>query len=104
MALDPEKEKRILAECVRLGQPIPDRILNAPEIPDFMQFYFDAFFELTTDRQIGFGEGPIPSRSIRELCDRLDLDYDERRDFVYFIRLMDSSYLESRQPKKTKGK
>ena len=105
MALDPDKEKAIIDECKRLGDPLPDRIANAPTVPNFMELYVDAFFDLSTDRQIGFGEGPIPHRSITDYCSKLELDYDEERDFIYFIRLMDSAYLKYREKQsKKKGK
>ena len=81
---------------------MPSRIANAPTIPEFMEFYLDAFYELTTDRQIGFGEGPIPHRSISDYCSKLLLDDDEERDFVYFIRLMDNSYLKYRNKQSKK--
>lgn len=89
---------------MRLGEKLPDRILNAPTIPEFMEFYVDAFFDLSTDRQIGFGEGPIPHQSISNYCGKLEFEYDEECDFIYFIRLMDSVYLKFREKKNKKGK
>ena len=68
-----------------------------------MEFYYDAFNDLGTDRQIGFGHGPIPYSSIINYCDRLELDYEEERDFVYLIRSMDNVFLRY-QDKKAKKK
>lgn len=105
MTIDPKKEKAIIDECIRLGEQLPDRIANAPEIPEYMNLYFEAFFDLTTDRSFGMGEGPIPHSAIVQYCDRLNLNYDEEKDFVYFIRSMDNAYLEYRekQAKKKNG-
>lgn len=93
MAIDYEKEKRIIDECNRLGEKIPDRIANRPVIEQYMMFYIDAFFELTTERQIGFVEGPIPLSAIHRYADRLEMNSEERIDFHLFITRLDATYL-----------
>jgi hypothetical protein len=62
-----------------------------PDIGGF-QFYFDAFQELSTSRQVGMGLGPIPFTAIAEYFRIYELaDFDE---FAYLIRRMDNVFLE----------
>jgi len=62
-----------------------------PEIAGF-QFYFDAFQELSTSRQVGMALGPIPFTAIAEYFRIYELaDFDE---FAYLIRRMDNVFLE----------
>lgn len=64
-----------------------------------------AFNELTTERQVGMGAGPIPVSKIREYAgDHLDLTGDAAERFVVLIREMDGEYLAASAPKKRHGK
>ena len=49
--------------------------------------------ELSTDRQIGFGIGPIPYSSILTFCAHKDLGAEETEDLFYIIRAMDAAFL-----------
>lgn len=52
------------------------------------------FADLGTERQIGFGLGPIPLSKIKEyLRDDLDLDGEEYERALAIIRKMDDEYL-----------
>ncbi len=67
----------------------PDEL--EPDITGF-QFYFDAFNELSTSRQIGLSLGPISFTAIAEYFRIYELsDFDE---FSYLIRRMDGVFLE----------
>jgi hypothetical protein len=63
-------------------------------------FIWSAFWELSTDRQLGFGaEGRIPSKSIRSFA--ADHDLSQPDDYAWFlaiIREMDAEYLGMRAP------
>ena len=54
-------------------------------------FYTDAFWELSTCRQIGMGLGPIPFTSLMEYAKLREVE--EIDDFLYVIRVMDNAYL-----------
>ncbi len=57
-------------------------------------FYWQAFHELSTCRQVGMILGPIPWAAIRDYCEDLGIDdEDERADFTMIIRLLDDVYL-----------
>jgi len=65
------------------------------------EFLWGAFWELTTDRALGFGaEGRIPSSSIRTFAvDHGITDPDDYAWFLAVIREMDSEYLGMRVPR-----
>ena len=62
-----------------------------PDISGF-SFYFDAFDELSTTRQIGMAIGPIPFTAIVEYFRIFELSDFE--DFAYIIRRLDVTFLE----------
>lgn len=54
----------------------------------------DAFFELSTDRQLGFSEGPIPFTAIDAYARRAGVDGpDEFMQLRRLIRALDHAYL-----------
>lgn len=60
---------------------------------DGFEFYFDAFYELCTTRQMGMALGPIPFTAIIDYFKLYDLsDFDE---FSYVMRRMDRVYLQN---------
>ncbi|WP_312795546.1 hypothetical protein [Tianweitania sp.] len=53
-----------------------------------------AFFELSTDRQLSFSEGPIPFTAIDAYARRMGIDgLDEFMQLRRLIRTLDASYL-----------
>ena len=93
-------EERIIKDCVRSKQPLPDKILNAPELNEGVGFFLLAWQELNHDRPMGFGAGPIPSASIRNFCHDLDMDDDDIFVFERVIRAVDRFFLEHSNKKK----
>jgi hypothetical protein len=57
------------------------------------QFYFEAFKQLSTTRQIGFSTGPIPWTTMIMYADHSQLDDANRALFVRVISEMDAAYL-----------
>lgn len=55
------------------------------------EVWFDAFWELSSNRAIGLDVGPIPSLAVDFWARRLSAD--DKQDFVYCIRRMDTAYL-----------
>lgn len=89
-------EKAIIDACIRERRPLPAAILNAPALELGLELYYAGFMDLTTDRSIGYGEGPIPWSSVERYCDRHDIDDEQREDFHYHVRRLDNAYLEHR--------
>lgn len=88
-----------------MGEQVPDRILNAPSLDTSLAFYYDAFFDLTSERQVGFGEGPIPTTAILRYASHYEMDSLEESDLLFFVRRLDNAYLEHQSSKaKRKGR
>lgn len=87
-------EQNIAKQAVRHGQPIPNRILEAPELVPGLQLYLDAFYELDSERSYGFGAGPIPYTIILSYATTYELDAEQTEDLIYFVRRMDAAHLE----------
>lgn len=77
-----------------------------PDITGF-EFYYDAFSELSTARQIGLAVGPIPFTALVDYTKLFEIpDFDE---FAYVIRCLDRAYLdlnaqETKKPVETSNK
>jgi hypothetical protein len=82
--------------------PLPQAIANAPELELGLDLFFVAFMDLTTCRAIGMAEGPIPWTAVRDYCDELLLEGDQREDMFHHIREMDTVYLKHRAKKSKK--
>lgn len=72
---------------------MPDE-LYAPDILPGAAAWWEAFWELGTERQIGMAEGPIPANAIREAAH--GLSRDEADGFRRVMRAMDAIYLAHR--------
>jgi len=86
-----EKEGLILQQALRFGNKIPDRIANAPTLEPSLVFYYEAWQELSTDRQFGMGVGPIPFTSVLQYGNHYEIE--DLDDFLFFIRSLDAEYI-----------
>ena len=59
-----------------------------------LEFYLSAWQELNYDRSMGFGVGPIPSTSLRNYMNDMEMDDEDRLCFEHIIRKVDGYYLE----------
>ncbi|MFZ1074804.1 MAG: hypothetical protein WAN50_00290 [Minisyncoccia bacterium] len=75
-------------------EQVPECIVNTPKVLDHLLFYYDAFWELDSERQIGMGVGPIPWSSIMLYASFCCLDEFQTEQLLYFIRAMDKVYLQ----------
>ncbi len=83
--------------------PVPDKIKNKPEIKTGLDLYWKAFQDLSSDRDIGMGVGPIPWSAIHSWAARNHIWSDDFERLVLVLRGLDNIYME-KQGKKTKGK
>lgn len=87
-------EKLIIEQCYRNRMPIPEKILNAPELMTGLSFFFNAFMDLTTCRyKGGYSDGPIPWVAINEYCKHHYIVGEQREDLEYHIQRMDMEYM-----------
>lgn len=66
---------------------------------DHLLFEWSAFLDLSTDRQSGFGVGPIGWTAIDRYAQRYGLAGDEFARFAALMRAMDLAYLDWQQKK-----
>ena len=98
-------ESKIVEQAVQDNMPIPDRILNAPELADGNDLFLDGFYELDTCRQIGLAKGQIPFLAIVQYCAFYNFDDDLAEEFSLVIRSVDNLILnyEAEQAEKKKA-
>lgn len=83
-----------------MNRPIPETAIP-PELPEGLEVYLNYFWELSTDRRLGFGcIGPIPwsvlDRYARQQCDT-DVELE---DFIYYIRALDAEFMKVKNEEK----
>lgn len=77
---------------MRRGQPAPDWYHGEPDALPGYEFVIAEFWDLSTERQLGFAIGPIPSSKIREKRRELGLDPQASRTFTALIRSLDRAF------------
>ncbi len=82
-------EKDIVTQCLRFKQPIPERILNKPELQKGLDIYLQAFLDLSLDRT----NEAIGWSSIIAYAQYYGFDFEQTEDLIFFIRAMDEEYL-----------
>lgn len=75
-----------------MGQPLPDRIANAPELYSGLELYLQAFFDLDTERSHSMGVTMIPVSAIKEYAIAYEFDNEQSEDLMYLIRKMDVAH------------
>jgi hypothetical protein len=96
-------EAKIVEQAQKLKMPLPPTMQNKPELLAGLEFYWRAFWELSTDRDIGMAEGPIPWTAMNQYAARYDVQGDEFDRFVLLIKAMDSVYIERRSAQHKKA-
>lgn len=75
------------------GQPLPDALKDPPELLPGLELYLQAFYQLSTCRQVGMGLGPIGWQFTQE-WGMLNLSSEDSiKDLHYFIRILDSEFI-----------
>jgi hypothetical protein len=89
----------IAKQAQRAGRDVPERLKNAPELPLDLQFYFEAFCELNSCRQMGFAAGPIPITAIFAYSEHYGLSAIEEQDLIYYVQVLDRKFLDFAEKK-----
>lgn len=58
-----------------------------------MEFFYQAFLELGSERPVGFSIGRIPVVSILHYARHYKLDGETESDLIYFVTTLDDAYL-----------
>jgi len=85
---------------MRAGQPLPDRIANAPELEPGLQLFLQAFFDLDSERSHGNGLTAIPWTSIATYARAFEFDEEQTEDLYFFVRRLDSEHLKRLEAKR----
>jgi hypothetical protein len=73
---------------------VPAALEEQPDIPDHLQFVWEAFWRLSPDRQIGFSVGPIPFTAIDRYAVRFGPEDVDAFDRLFeLIRAMDVEFV-----------
>lgn len=97
-------EQAIAKQAMRAGQPLPDRIANAPELETGLQLFLQAFFDLDSERSHASGLTPIPWTSISAYAMAFEFDEEQTEDLYFFVRRLDSEHLKRLEAKQKAAK
>lgn len=82
-----------MEQCIRDGVPFPDTIANAPELGPGLDFFYMAFLDLTSCRELGHAVGPISWLTIQRYSEVYEVEGEQREDLFYHVQRMDEAYL-----------
>ena len=84
----------LAAQLRAAGAPLPPEAIEPPSSdPALDRWIMAAFAELSTERDLGFGCGPIPASKIRAHAALVPLDRSATETFVQVIRALDRDFL-----------
>lgn len=86
-------EAAIIKAALLSRHPLPKRIQEAPELEQHLVLYYNAFWDLSSCRSVGFGYGPIPWTAVTDWCILYGLDAEQIHLMHRYIRKMDEVYL-----------
>jgi hypothetical protein len=86
------------------GIPIPECILNQPDLTPGLELFFEAFWALTTTRAQGMGAGCIPWTACQKYAEVCGFDEEQADDLWFFISSMDAIFLKHLSDKRAPEK
>lgn len=72
---------------------VPSGYLDQPYIEPEYQFFYDAFWELGSERINGMSAGQIPANSITRFAGEHEMTVDERDFLKHVLRTLDNIFL-----------
>jgi hypothetical protein len=75
-------------------EKLPERIANAPQLELHLLFYWNAFLDLDTERDFGWGLPQIPWTAIYTYAEAYGMNDAEFDRLLMFIRAMDKVKIE----------
>lgn len=89
------KQLPVWLEKAAAGHDVPAAVADVPPIPAGCALAWQAFSDLSSDRQIGMAAGPIPWSSVDAWAKRNGIDEPEEFDELWLlIRAADSVVME----------
>jgi hypothetical protein len=87
-------ERDIAKQIVRTGGTLPQRIQNAPTLRKGLELYFNAFFELDSERQNGMSIGRIPFTSMLRYASFYGFDFEQTELLLFYVQQMDNAHIQ----------
>ena len=82
---------------------MPEKYQNAPDLPEWQQWYYLAFLDLSTERS-GMGDGPIRWSAICSWAEKhCIVDDGDFELFKWIIQGIDMDYLKHQAEKQKRG-
>lgn len=97
----PKTIKAIEDQAFRQKLPLPEKLLNAPQVAIGLELYYIGFSELTTCRYTP--DSPISWVVIEQYCQAKGIEGRQKADFFALMYKLDKAYLEHRSSKIEKG-
>lgn len=94
------KEKNLVAQAKRFGQPIPDRIKNKPILKTGLMLYYDAFDTLRFDTN---ESGYVPWNILIKYSERYEFSEVQTEMLIYLVRRLNECYSNWQSKKRGKG-
>lgn len=82
-----------MQEAENTGEELPRWITDAPILRLGLALYYNAWFELDTERRRARLE-PIRRSSVFQYCEDYELSEDQRDDMWFYIGKMDTDFLD----------
>ena len=86
-------EQSIARQALQAGQPLPERIANAPKLQIGLQLYLQAFFDLDSERSHAHAPTAIPWSSVANYARTFELDEEQTDDLFFHVRKLDNVQL-----------
>lgn len=83
--------------------PLPDKIANRPQLIPGLELYWRAYADMTSDREVGMGVGPIPWTAMHLWAVRHNIRGDDFDRLVLVLRGMDAVFMAHQAKKQKKG-
>lgn len=87
-------EEQTVQHYERKGLPLPKELADSPVLMPGLNIFLQGFFDLSSDRQIGMGLGPIPWTVIEKYCESKGFDLEQKEAFHSHLRALDAVFLE----------
>ena len=88
----------------RMRGKVPAKLTEDVELPEELRVYFDAFWDLDSDRSHAMGWMRIPWSSIARYAEFYGFDEEQSERLNTHIRAMDTANIERLEANRPKGK
>ena len=92
-------EDFVIQQMKRKGMAIPEILTEEPELWPGLELYLTGFLDISYDRPMGMGFGPISWFTVEKYADIQEWDDEQKEAFHYHVRGLDQIWLEHHNKK-----